>query len=54
MFNIYGQPVFHSLGYNIEWNGKYDGKDLPIATYYYVIKLSTPNKSFQGSVTILR
>ena len=54
VFNRYGQPVFHSLGYNIEWNGKYDGKDLPIATYYYVIKLSTPNKSFQGSVTILR
>lgn len=54
VFNRYGQPVFHSVGYSKEWDGKYNGKDLPIGTYYYVIKLNTINKLFSGSITILR
>lgn len=54
VFNRYGQKVFTSVGYSTPWNGKYNSKDLPVATYYYVIDTKKGHKPFSGSVTILR
>ncbi|MGB8190581.1 MAG: gliding motility-associated C-terminal domain-containing protein [Chitinophagaceae bacterium] len=39
VFNRYGQPVFRNKGYSTPWNGTYNGKKLPVGTYYYVIDL---------------
>lgn len=54
VFNRYGQSIFHSIGYIKEWDGRYNGKDLPIGTYYYVIKLNPQSVAISGSVTILK
>lgn len=54
IFNRYGQKVFFSYGYNKPWDGRYNGKELPIGTYYYVIDLKKRNIILQGSVTILK
>jgi len=58
-----GIPVYEAKGYNnssVVWDGRRNGNDLPIGTYYYVVKL-VPNSSSQsktqiitGSVTIVR
>jgi gliding motility-associated-like protein len=39
VFNRYGQPVYKSRGYSAAWNGTFNGKKLPVGTYYYVIDL---------------
>jgi len=54
VFNRWGQQVFNSQGYNINWDGKFKGEDLPTATYYYIIELNQSEKIFNGSVTIKR
>ncbi len=54
VFNRYGQQVFFSAGYATPWDGKYKGKDMPVGTYYYVIKLNNGFKMLNGSVTIVR
>jgi len=54
IFNRYGQQVFYSVGYNTPWDGTYKGKDMPVGTYYYVIKLENGFKPISGSVTIIR
>jgi gliding motility-associated-like protein len=55
VFNRYGQLVFKSRGYSNEWAGTYDGKPLPVGTYYYVIDLKTGfGKNPSGWVVILR
>jgi gliding motility-associated-like protein len=54
VFNRYGQLVFHSIGYNTEWDGKYNGVDLPLGTYFYIIKLNQQKIPLNGSITILR
>lgn len=55
IFNRYGQLVFHSTGYSIEWDGTYNGKTLPVATYYYVIdRKIAGTKKLTGRITILR
>ncbi|HRH50653.1 MAG TPA: gliding motility-associated C-terminal domain-containing protein [Panacibacter sp.] len=54
IFNRYGQKIYYSVGYTNPWNGTYNGKDLPVGTYYYIIDTKKTVKPFSGSVTILR
>ena len=52
IFDRYGQLVFTSTGYNTPWDGRRNGKDVPIGTYYYVIRTSLRN--YSGWVFIMR
>ncbi len=56
--NRWGQKVFFSRGYGngIEWDGTNNGKELPTATYYYVIDLNDGRNTppMTGPVTIVR
>ena len=54
VFNRYGQSVYQSGGYGTPWNGTYKGSSLPVATYYYVIKLKNGFAPLTGSVTIVK
>jgi gliding motility-associated-like protein len=57
IFNRWGERVFYSKGYGAtqEWDGKFKGKDLPIGTYYYIIKIEdTRYEPLTGAVTIIR
>ena len=54
IFNRYGQEVFYSVGYSTPWDGKVKGKDMPVGTYYYVIKLQNGFAPRTGSVTLLK
>jgi gliding motility-associated-like protein len=52
-----GRLVYEcSNGYGNDWNGEAsDGKDLPAATYYYIINLNIPGvEALTGTITILR
>ncbi len=55
IYNRYGHKVFSSRGFVTPWDGKLNGKDLPIGTYYYIIE---PNDNgygkLTGSITLLR
>ncbi len=54
VFNRYGQRVFYSLGYQTPWDGRFNGEELPIATYYYIINPGNGRKPIVGSLTIIR
>lgn len=54
IFNRWGQSIFFSTGYATPWDGKYEGKNLPVGTYYYVIDLKNGTKPLTGPVTIAR
>ncbi|MDF3078626.1 MAG: type sorting protein [Sphingobacteriaceae bacterium] len=56
IFNRYGMEMFRSDGYNEPWDGTYNGKPLPVATYYYIIDINSPiyKKLLSGSITIVR
>jgi gliding motility-associated-like protein len=54
VYNRYGQRVFYSAGYGTPWKGGFNGNPLPVATYYYVIRLENGFAPITGSVTILR
>lgn len=52
--NRYGQLVFRSVGYGTPWDGKVNGKDAPIGTYYYVVDPKNGRKPLTGYVEIIR
>lgn len=54
VFNQWGNQVFISEGYKEPWDGRSNGKELPIATYYYIIELGQNEKPISGSVTIVK
>jgi len=56
VYNRWGALIFSSKGYSSEkrWDGKYNGKDVPLGTYYYVINLNDGSKPIRGHVTIVR
>ncbi|MBI3501509.1 MAG: gliding motility-associated C-terminal domain-containing protein [Bacteroidetes bacterium] len=56
VYNRWGELLFSSVGYKIPWDAKYNGKDLPVGTYYYVINLNSDlyPDPVTGPITILR
>jgi gliding motility-associated-like protein len=57
VFNRWGAMIFSSKGYSSEnrWDGTYNGKDVPIGTYYYIINLNDESGTIEkGPVTIVR
>lgn len=56
VFSRWGEPLFYSVGYAVPWDGRYDGKPVPMGTYYYVIELHDVRfpEPLTGPVTIIR
>lgn len=55
VFNEWGTRVFSSEGYETPWNGRYNGKDLPPATYYYILHPNRDGEEVQkGPLTLFR
>lgn len=36
IYNRYGHKVFESTGYKTPFNGRWNGEELPLGTYYYI------------------
>jgi gliding motility-associated-like protein len=55
IFNRWGDEVFRSqLPYKNNWNGQYNGEDLPAATYFYVVDFGNGEEPITGYVVIQR
>ena len=58
VFTRTGQRVFRSQGYSDDrrWDGTYNGRELPVGTYYFVITLNDVfgTRPVTGPVTIVR
>ena len=56
IFNQWGDFVFHALNYQQNWNGTYNGEDLPAGTYYYVFTrlLNGQKENHSGFIILQR
>jgi gliding motility-associated-like protein len=54
VYNRNGQKVFESKGYAVPFDGRMNGQDLPVGTYYYLIYINTKCDVISGSITLLR
>lgn len=49
-----GQQVFKSSKRRKKWDGTYNGKLVPVGNYYYVIRINKFQKTYTGTVLVLR
>ena len=54
VYNAYGQLVFRSIGYATAWDGKVNGKDVPVGTYYYIVDPKNGRQRMSGYVDVVR
>lgn len=55
IFNRWGQLLYESNNGYTPWDGTYDGEELPIGTYYYIIDLKDPEiEPVTGPITIVK
>ncbi|MFN4315992.1 MAG: PKD domain-containing protein [Chitinophagaceae bacterium] len=54
LFNRYGQLVHRMVNYTTPWDGRINGRDAPVGTYYYVIDPRNGRKPMTGFVDIIR
>lgn len=54
VYNIYGQQVYTKKPYLNDWDGTYNGNDLPDGTYFYVLRFDNSDVIMKGSLDILR
>lgn len=45
VFNQWGDQVYTAFNYKNDWQGTYNGKDLPVGTYFYILFLDTERKN---------
>jgi gliding motility-associated-like protein len=56
IYNRWGELLYYKKNYDNKWDGTYNGKPLPIGTYYYVIKLNDPKfeEAYTGPLTLFK
>ncbi len=54
IFNQWGDEVFGENGYENDWEGTYNGSDLPVGTYYYIIRFDSDSEPINGFLILER
>ncbi|MEO1626947.1 MAG: gliding motility-associated C-terminal domain-containing protein, partial [Bacteroidota bacterium] len=55
IYNRWGNKVYSVDGYNNEWDGTWEGQDLPDGTYYYILELNDDDRRiFRGYLELFR
>lgn len=59
IYDRWGQRVYHKKGYSNQegWEAKYIGSNMPVSTYYYIIKIKYQKQDeqvFKGPISIFR
>ena len=54
IFNEWGDEVFGAKPYQNNWNGTYEGKPLPVGTYFYIVDIGDDSKPLNGFLMIQR
>jgi gliding motility-associated-like protein len=55
IYNRWGELIYYApKGYTKPWDGTYNGRELPIDSYFYVIDLNNGGDAVTGNITIIR
>ncbi|MFZ9188852.1 MAG: hypothetical protein ACO21G_09695 [Algoriphagus sp.] len=46
--------MFYTENPDIRWDGTYEGKEMPVGSYYWVIQLEETGETRRGIVNLLR
>jgi gliding motility-associated-like protein len=49
-----GTRLFYTENPDIRWDGTYNGKDMPVGTYYWVIEVIETGEMRRGMLNLIR
>lgn len=53
VFNTSGNLIYESSNYTNDWKGTWQGNQLPVGTYYYIVEISGETAIRKGFITIV-
>ncbi|MDY0314994.1 MAG: gliding motility-associated C-terminal domain-containing protein [Bacteroidales bacterium] len=54
IYNRIGNLIYYAKEYQNDWDGTYNGKDVPEGTYYYIVSTGTWEEPYKGHITVIR
>ena len=57
IYNRWGELIYKVIGgYDTPWDGTYNGKPVPVGSYYYVLELNHPDaeEPITGPISVIR
>ncbi|MFC4872778.1 MBG domain-containing protein [Negadavirga shengliensis] len=54
VFERSGKRVFYTEDPDVRWDGTFEGRDVPVGTYYYVVEVREQGQSRRGFLTVIR
>ncbi len=54
IYNRWGSLIFNKAANEEQWDGKYNGVDVPSGTYIYILDLKNNTKPKEGTISIIR
>jgi gliding motility-associated-like protein len=54
IYNQWGDEVYHASPYFNDWEGTYDGQELPVGTYFFVVKYNNDQPPVSGFLVLER
>ncbi|OYX24007.1 MAG: hypothetical protein B7Z16_01355 [Algoriphagus sp. 32-45-6] len=54
VFERSGERVFYTEDPDVRWDGTYQGKELPVGTYYWVLELRETGETRRGMLNLIR
>jgi gliding motility-associated-like protein len=54
VYDIGGSRLFYTENPDVRWDGTYEGKEMPVGTYYWVIQIDETGATRRGIVNLLR
>ncbi len=55
IYNRWGSKLYQSWDYDNSWGGTFEGRPLPVATYYYILELNDlDRRRIKGYINVLR
>jgi gliding motility-associated-like protein len=54
VFERSGERVFYTEDPDVRWDGRYNGKELPVGTYFWVIEIRETGEVRRGMLNLLR
>ena len=54
IYNAMQELIFETTNYQNDWDGTFEGNELPTGVYYYILKSPDSKRVYKGTISLIR